>query len=58
MAVLTDGELHGAADLEDRTADFVPDAGTIDSPVGFATDEMGRFYILDADGEVFRVDGS
>ena len=58
VALLIDGRLHGAADLEDRTADFVPDAGTIDSPVGFAADDMGRFYILDSDGEVFRVDGS
>ena len=56
--VLTDGFLHNAADLERRNSDFEPDAGTIDSPIGFATDGNGGFFILDSDGELFRVDGA
>ncbi|MBD3773765.1 MAG: hypothetical protein IE921_09290 [Rhodobacteraceae bacterium] len=58
LSLLTDGYLHKAPELENRTADFKPDVGTIDAPVGFATDDLGRFYVLDSDGELFRVDGT
>jgi len=58
MATLIDGSVHTGSVLENRTADFTPDAGSIDSPVGFATDDLGRFYILDEDGDVFRVDST
>jgi hypothetical protein len=58
LRTLQDGSASPAGVLENRTADFAPDAGSIDSPVGFATDGSGRFYILDSDGEVFRVEGS
>ena len=44
--------LYGA---ENRTEDFTPDAGAIDSPVGFATLGKESFLILDRDGEVFKV---
>jgi len=54
---LIDGFLHRADDLEVRSEDFAPDQGGIDSPVafalGFGTD---HFYILDSDGELFRVE--
>ena len=42
--------------LEVRTEDFTPDVGAIDNPIAFATDANGTLYILDGDGEVFRVD--
>ena len=58
IATLTDGSIHTSSVLENRSADFTPDVGTIDAPVGFATDDLGRFYILDRDGEIFRVDGA
>jgi glucose/arabinose dehydrogenase len=41
---------------ERRTADFVADVGSIEQPVGVVADSNGRVYILDADGEIFRVD--
>lgn len=47
---------RGPAAIEWRTADFEPDAGTLDSVVEIAADKAGTLYILDADGEVFRVD--
>lgn len=45
-----------AGSLEIRDADFTPDAGTIDKPVGMVLDDYGDLYILDWDGELFRVD--
>ncbi|MEJ2459504.1 MAG: PQQ-dependent sugar dehydrogenase [Novosphingobium sp.] len=41
--------------LEVRDEDFKPDAGVIDQPVGMALDANGTLYILDGDGELFRV---
>lgn len=41
---------------ERRTADFAPDVGAIEQPVALVADSTGRLYILDADGEIFRVD--
>ena len=52
---MIDGFYHGAADIELRTADFAPDAGSINSPVAFAI-SFQTIFILDSDGEVFRVD--
>ncbi|HEU0133290.1 MAG TPA: PQQ-dependent sugar dehydrogenase [Allosphingosinicella sp.] len=43
---------------ERRTADFAPDAGAIDQPVAVIADRNGRLYILDGDGDIFRVEGS
>lgn len=48
------GTLQASA-LELRSEDFMPDAGTIDRPVGMAIDADGTLYILDGDGELFRV---
>lgn len=44
-----------AAEIERRSLDFVPDVGTIDSPVDFVMANEALF-ILDSDGEVFRVE--
>ena len=56
LDVLTSGGLRNAADLELRSSDFEPDVGAIDSPVSFATDGNGGFFILDSDGDLFRID--
>ena len=56
--LLFDGFLRTVDVFERRTEDFEPDQGAIDSPVAFALDEGGTIYILDTDGEVFRVDQS
>jgi glucose/arabinose dehydrogenase len=40
----------------ERTAQIVPDAGTIDSPASFGEDALGNLYVVDIfDGEVFRL---
>ncbi len=56
FADLASGFLLGLAQMDRRTEDFVPDAGRIESPVAFAFDDQNRLLILDADGELFRVD--
>lgn len=58
LAVLKDGNRHGPADIELRTLDFTPDQGTIDGPVAFEITGSGTIYILDLDGEIFRVDSA
>ena len=45
-----------ASAFENRTADFTPDTGQIDEVVKIIVDDAGVLYILDADGELFRVD--
>ena len=44
--------------FENRTADFTPDAGQIDEVVKIIMDGANVLYILDADGELFRVDAA
>jgi glucose/arabinose dehydrogenase len=56
LAQLRSGSLQTVAQLEVRTLDFTPDAGAIDAPVAFVTDSTGVLYVLDSDGELFRVD--
>ncbi|KPF64441.1 hypothetical protein IP79_04680 [Porphyrobacter sp. AAP60] len=56
FADLASGSLLGLPQLDRRTQDFVPTAGLIESPVAFAIDDQGRMFILDSDGELFRVD--
>lgn len=41
---------------ERRTADFAPDVGAIERPAAMVADSLGRLYIVDEDGEIFRVD--
>ncbi|MCH2486936.1 MAG: PQQ-dependent sugar dehydrogenase [Erythrobacter sp.] len=52
------GTIIGASSVEVRTEDFAPDAGTIDNPVATARDANGNLYILDGDGELFRVEAA
>lgn len=56
LSQLRSGTVQTGAQLEVRTADFAPDAGTIDTPVALAGDSTGVLYVLDGDGELFRVD--
>lgn len=55
-ARLLSGPLLDGQGFELRDADLTPNAGTINRPVHFGTDRAGRFYIVDLDGEIFRVD--
>ena len=40
-----------------RTTQFAPDSGAIGNPVSFGLDAAGNLYIVDIDGEIFRVEG-
>jgi hypothetical protein len=44
--------------MDRRRADFAPNVGAIEAPVAFTTDDQGRMFILDADGELFRIDAA
>lgn len=55
-ASLQSGAALTLSSIERRTADFAPDSGQIGEPVGVVADSAGRLYILDSDGEIFRVD--
>jgi len=39
----------------DHTTELAPDQGAIDAPVGFGEDGLGEAYLVDQDGEVFRL---
>jgi glucose/arabinose dehydrogenase len=39
-----------------RRADFTPNAGAITNPVAFGVDQAGNVYIVDFDGEIFRIE--
>ena len=39
----------------DQTAEIAPDFGAIGNPTSFAEDAQGNLYIIDFDGEVFRL---
>lgn len=58
FADLTSGFLLRPEQMDRRTEDFVPDTGNIDSPVAFIVDDMDRLFILDTDGELYRVDAT
>ncbi|MCF8880536.1 PQQ-dependent sugar dehydrogenase [Hyphobacterium sp. SN044] len=45
-----------APGLIQRDQDFTPDAGSIDNVSSFGTDQSGGLYIVDYDGEIFRIE--
>lgn len=57
-SLITAGMTRSANVIERRDADFAPDAGTITHPVAITAGPGGTLFILDAAGDVFRVDGS
>lgn len=52
------GPSFDATSLELRNEDFRPDQGKIDHPVSIKVDNLGDLYILDSDGELFRVENA
>jgi hypothetical protein len=52
---LATGSLLASSSYERRNEDFMPDAGTINQIVDFATDNAGNLYIVDLDGDIFEV---
>lgn len=50
------GSTLTAGDFAVRTTDFAPDAGSIGNVSSFGTDDDGNVYIVDYDGEIFRLE--
>lgn len=50
------GQTLQGAQFTQRNADFVPNTGTIDNPACFGVDQAGNMYIVDLDGEIFRIE--
>lgn len=50
------GRTLASTALEVRDADFIPDRGAIDRPVAVTAGPTGTIYIVDDDGDIFRVD--
>lgn len=50
------GGTIAATTIERRDVDFTPDQGRIDDPVAIVGGPGGTLFILDAGGEIFRVD--
>ena len=48
----------GDPDFVSRTADFAPDFGEINAISSFGEDAAGNLYILDFDGEIFRLESA
>ena len=58
LSAIQAGSVVPIATIERRDADFAPDTGTIGTPVAVVAGVGGMLYILDSDGEVFRVSAS
>ncbi len=58
IGAISAGSTRTAEVIERRDADFAPNQGMIDHPVAVTTGAAGTLFILDADGEVFRVAAS
>ena len=41
--------------MVERTAELEPDSGVLDNPVAFGEDSAGEVYIVDQDGDIFRI---
>ncbi|MCP3730785.1 PQQ-dependent sugar dehydrogenase [Sphingomonas sp. MG17] len=54
-ASLVAGSLYPSSNYERRNIDFTPDAGTINQLASFGEDAAGNLYLVDLDGEIFRV---
>lgn len=52
---LLSGPLLDGTGYENRKADLTPDVGTINQPVAFGKDSAGNVYIVDFDGEIFKI---
>lgn len=53
---ITSGTTVGSDRFILRRADFAPDVGAIGNISSFGVDEAGNLYIVDFDGEIFRLE--
>ena len=56
LAELVFGQTVPSSRFTLRNAAFAPNAGTIGNIASFGTDQAGNLYIVDIDGEVFRIE--
>lgn len=55
-ASLVNGTTIATSGFTRRTAEFLPDVGTIDQIACFGTDDSGNLYVVDLGGEIFRLE--
>jgi hypothetical protein len=58
VAQVTIGTTINSSAFMLRNSDFSPNQGSIDNVASFGVDESGNLYIVDFDGEVFRIEPS
>ncbi len=56
VATVAQGATIASDEFTIRTDDFTPDMGTIDMVSSFGEDDAGNLYVVDFDGEIFRVE--
>ncbi len=56
LAELVSGQTVPSSRFTLRNAAFAPNAGTIGNIASFGTDQAGNLYIVDIDGEIFRIE--
>lgn len=42
--------------VRSRRADLIPNQGTINAVISFGVDQVGNLYLVDTDGEIFRIE--
>jgi Ca2+-binding RTX toxin-like protein len=47
---------NAVSEFRDRTAELVPNVGSINSIVSFGQDNAGNLYVVDLDGEIFKIE--
>ncbi|MEL6363820.1 MAG: PQQ-dependent sugar dehydrogenase [Pseudomonadota bacterium] len=58
VADLTPGSTLFGTNLTNRNAELTPDVGAIDNPSAFGRDDDGGVYIVDFDGDIFRIENA
>jgi len=56
IASVSPGSTLASSSFILRRADFTPNAGAINDVVSFGVDQSGNLYIVDFDGEIFRIE--
>ena len=55
---LINGQTVASADFDILTLDFTPNQETIDNVASFGTDALQNLYIVDFDGDIFKLDAA
>jgi hypothetical protein len=46
------------SEFQERTTDLVPQVGAINNPASFGEDAYGELYIVDHDGEIYKIEST